>query len=108
MQDTTNINDTELAVLAALIRKPLYGFSLVEEVARISDGRVTVTLGGIYPVLHRMEGKGLIEAFWRDESEERLGARRRYYRITGLGESAARDTRNMLSAAFRGVRPAHA
>ena len=108
MEDTFSVNNTELAIIAALVRKPLYGFALVEEVTRITDGRVSVTLGGIYPTLYRMEKKGLIQPFWGDETETRLGARRRYYKLTGLGERAAKETRDMLSAAFRGVRPAHA
>jgi len=102
-----NVNDTELAVLAALLGRPLYGMTLIEEVARVSENRINLTLGGVYPVLHRMDEKGLIEGFWGDESEVRAGARRRYYRVTGLGEQALQDMRRMVSLAFR-RRPAHA
>ena len=100
--DVVSCNDTEIAVLSALFRRPLYGLLLVDEVAR-----VRLTLGSIYPVLHRMQDKGLIEGYWGDESETRLGARRRYYRVTGLGEQVLQDTRRMVTMAFR-RRPAHA
>jgi PadR family transcriptional regulator, regulatory protein PadR len=102
-----NTNDTELAILSALLRKPLYGLALIGEVARVSEDRVKLTLGGIYPILHRMQEKGFIEGNWGDDSETRHGARRRYYRVTGLGEQALRDTHRMVSKAMR-WKPAHA
>lgn len=93
-----NVTDTELAVLAALLRKPLYGLAIVERVKEISDGRIAVSLGGVYPALHRMETKNLLESFWGDESENR-GARRRYYRVTARGGQAIDQTQKMLTAA---------
>lgn len=90
------LNDTELAIVAALIGEALYGTALIDRVADISGGRVRLTLGGVYPTLHRMERKNLIEGFWGDKSETRGGARRRYYRVTGLGEQAFAETRQMV------------
>ena len=36
--------------------------------------------------LSRMEKKGYVDSRWGDDTEERSGARKRYYRLTGLGE----------------------
>src|SRR5215207_8698597 len=100
------LNDTELAIVAALIGKPLYGTELIDCVAEISEGRVQLTLGGVYPTLHRMQRKGLIEGSWGTDDEARGGARRRYYRVTGLGQEAFDSTRRMVMSVGR--RTAHA
>jgi DNA-binding PadR family transcriptional regulator len=48
-----------------------------------------------------MEQKRLVVATWGESSEVRQGARRRYYRITALGESALAESRDVLLQAFR-------
>ena len=90
------LNNTELAIVAALIEQPLYGNELIDRVAVVSNKTVKLTLGGVYATLHRMEKKGLIVGFWGDESETRGGARRRYYRVTGVGQRAFEATRRMV------------
>jgi DNA-binding PadR family transcriptional regulator len=51
-----------------------------------SGGKRQMGVGTLYPVLHSLEKKGLIESRWGDEGrEERGGARRRYYKLTGSG-----------------------
>lgn len=100
------LNETEIAIVAALIGESLYGTALIERVANISDGRIRPTLGGIYPTLHRMQAKGLIEGSWGDDDETRGGARRRYYRVTAKGLEAFEDTRRLVLSVRR--RTAHA
>jgi PadR family transcriptional regulator, regulatory protein PadR len=51
-----------------------------------SGGTRKMGIGTLYPVLHSLEKKGLIESRWgEEEKEERGGARRRYYKLTGAG-----------------------
>lgn len=94
-------NTTELAIMAALAVRPLYGLALIERVATITRRRVQLSLGGVYSTLHRMEAKHLIEGFWGDESESRSGARRRYYRLTDAGKQSVTETRQMLADALK-------
>lgn len=96
-----NLNSTELLVISALGSKERYGLEIADEVARISGGRQKISLGGLYTLLHRMDAKGLVAARWGATSEERQGARRRYYRVTALGARAARETKSLLQPAFR-------
>ena len=49
------LNDTELAIVAALLGKPLYGMQLIDKVAELSEGQIRLSLGGVYPTLHRMQ-----------------------------------------------------
>jgi len=74
------------AVLAALLcdpTAPKYGLEISRE-AHLPGGT-------IYPTLARLEARGWLESEWEDIDESREGRRRRrYYRLTGEGERAAR------------------
>lgn len=76
----------EELVLLALHSKELYGLQIPQAMEEASGGRRQMGVGTLYPVLHSLEKKGLIESRWGDEGrEERGGARRRYYKLTGNG-----------------------
>jgi DNA-binding PadR family transcriptional regulator len=72
-------------VLAILRRGPSYGYAIIKEVRALSGGALEWTDGMLYPVLHRLERDGLIEAY---DAVSETGRARRYYRIrrTGLKE----------------------
>lgn len=71
----------ELAVLSALRDGPEYGLSLVDRLR--ADAGLDVAEGSIYPMLHRLEKAGHIEAEWVLDS---ASARpRKYYGLTPTG-----------------------
>jgi PadR family transcriptional regulator len=61
-------------VLSILGQGEAYGYLIIKRVRELS--------GMLYPVLHRLEERGLIESTWR-ESEK--GRRRKYYRLKDAG-----------------------
>lgn len=72
--------------MLALFNKELYGLQIPQAMQEASGGRRQMGIGTLYPVLHSLEKKGLVESRWGDEGrEERGGARRRYYKLTGKG-----------------------
>jgi DNA-binding PadR family transcriptional regulator len=74
-------------LLALLIGKELYGLAIIDALEEVI-GR-SLSVGSLYPALHKMEKRGLIRSWWGEETpEERGHARRRYYTATGLGEQA--------------------
>jgi PadR family transcriptional regulator PadR len=75
----------ELVLLRLLQERPGYGYELVTEIARRSEGELEVKEGTLYPLLYRLEEQGLVETVW--ETPER-GAPRKYYRITAAGRRA--------------------
>ena len=80
------VSPREELVMLALYSKELYGLQIPQAVAEASDGRRKMGMGTLYPVLHSLEKKGLVESRWGNENrEERGGARRRYYKLTGCG-----------------------
>ena len=72
-------------VLSILSDGEAYGYDIMRSVDHLSDGKMQWTAGTLYPLMHRLESKGLIQAIWRPSES---GPRRKYYRITALGEQA--------------------
>jgi len=72
-------------VLAILAEGDSYGYAIIKRVAELSGGHLQWTDGMLYPVLHRLERQGLVEARW---GESETGRRRKYYRITKEGRAA--------------------
>ena len=91
------ITSTEAAILTALSGGELYGLALVERTKEVSSGKVRLSLGSVYPTLYRMEQKGLVKSHWGDNQEAANGARRRYYKATGVGQRALRDLAGMIA-----------
>ena len=75
-------------VLAILSGGESYGYAIIKRVDELSGGELRWTDGMLYPVLHRLERNGLVEANWvRSES----GRRRKYYRLTDQGSQELGD-----------------
>jgi DNA-binding PadR family transcriptional regulator len=92
-----SIGKTEVLILAAL-SKERYGLEIIDEVCEITDSKQKLSLGGLYTTLHRMEEKGLVESRWGEPTEERQGARRKYYKSTGLGIKALKEATRLYKA----------
>ena len=81
-------------ILTLLGQEPLYGYDIIQRVHTLSEGQIKWPPGKLYPLLHSLENKGLIEAFWKPSAE---GPARKYYRLTSAGEVAlAREKQSWL------------
>ena len=69
-------------LLSMIGQQPMYGYQLVRDLERRSQGYFTFKEGTLYPALHRLEKAGLIEGRWQMLPS---GRRRRYYYITDRG-----------------------
>lgn len=69
-------------VLAILSAGESYGYAILKRVDELSGGELRWTDGMLYPVLHRLERNGHVEATW---GRSEVGRRRKYYRLTSLG-----------------------
>ncbi len=69
-------------VLFAIRAGHRYGFDIMDATG-LPDGTV-------YPILRRLEKRGVLEGAWEDETEAREEQRpqRRYYRMTRVGEES--------------------
>lgn len=82
-------------VLAILGEGDSYGYAILTKVRELSGGQMEWTDGMLYPVLHRLERLGHIEARW--ELAE-TGRRRKYYRITPQGRAQLAEERRQWQA----------
>jgi PadR family transcriptional regulator, regulatory protein PadR len=95
-------------ILAILQEKPSYGYAIIKRVAQLSDGQLQWAEGMLYPVLHRLEKSGQIEAFWKDSES---GRKRKYYRIKEPGVEALQTHKeqwmamhNILKESWKNIR----
>jgi len=74
----------ELAILAALWERPLYGLEILRNLE--SDSDLIVVEGTVYPLLTRLRALALVESEW---VESESGHPRKYYRLTPAGRQRA-------------------
>jgi len=79
----TPLREPTFLVLTSLAAGPQHGYAVIEDVARMTDGRVRLRAGTLYAALDRLRTDGLIEVDREEVVQSRL---RRYYRLTGVGE----------------------
>jgi DNA-binding PadR family transcriptional regulator len=90
-------------VLAILAEEDSYGYAILQRVRELSGGRMEWTDGMLYPVLHRLERLGHVEARWEVAES---GRRRKYYRITSRGRAQLAEERRQwqaVDATLRGI-----
>jgi PadR family transcriptional regulator, regulatory protein PadR len=90
-------------VLAILAEGDSYGYAILRRVRELSGGRMEWTDGMLYPVLHRLERLGHVEAWWEVAHS---GRRRKYYRITSRGRVRLAEERRQwqaVDATLRGL-----
>lgn len=91
----------ETFLLAALTDGPSYGYQLVQDINAKAPGLLKTGEGTIYPVLHRLEKRQLIQSSW---STGETGRQRRYYRITTRGKRALSANRLQWAALAKVMR----
>lgn len=88
-------------VLSILSEGESYGYAIIKRVDELSEGELKWTDGMLYPVLHRLERNGYVEATW---GSSETGRRRKYYRLTDGGSQELASQRRqwqVVSAALR-------
>lgn len=75
----------EPLVLSLLAKGESYGYAIIQEIKARSQNKMEWTDGMLYPVLHRLERKGLIKARW---GESETGRKRKYYSLKKDGQKA--------------------
>ena len=77
-------------ILLALSEGEQHGYAIMLEVERRSGGAVTLHPGSLYRALNRLLETGLIEELEERPDPDHDDERRRYYRLTPLGDDVAR------------------
>ncbi|MEI2642340.1 MAG: helix-turn-helix transcriptional regulator [Candidatus Nanopelagicales bacterium] len=90
-------------VLGILNDGSSYGYAILKQIRELSAGELDWTDGMLYPLLHRLERLGHVQAAW-DRADN--GRRRRVYAITATGREALRERQrqwDVVDKALRGL-----
>lgn len=74
--------DIGLLVLSLIERSDMYGYQIIKELKSRSNNVFELQEGSLYPVLHSLEGQGLVKSYIGETDSAR---KRRYYKITDKG-----------------------
>ena len=90
MSDTTELlqGTLDLLILKAVSLGPLHGYGVLLRIQQISQERLLIQQGSLYPALYRLEHQALISSEW-GESENRRKAK--YYRLTTAGRRRLKE-----------------
>jgi PadR family transcriptional regulator PadR len=96
------LGEFEQLVLLALMRlgEGAYGVTIRQEI-EARTGR-DVSLGSIYPTLHRLEEKELVSSYNGEPTATRGGRSKRHFRLEPSGHNALNRSRDMLAALWQG------
>ncbi len=87
-------------ILLALAGEERHGYGIMQDVARQTNDKLQMGPGTLYGCLKRMLAAGLVEEAEERPDPELDDERRRYYRMTTLGERAVREEAQRLATAL--------
>ncbi len=88
----------------------MYGYEITQKVKELTKGKIDISEGALYPILHKLEAEGILET-----EKVYIGKRvRKYYSVTGNGKKEVETVSNeindfikTLSVIFNQKEPAH-
>ncbi|HVT39631.1 MAG TPA: PadR family transcriptional regulator [Gemmatimonadaceae bacterium] len=77
----------DMLILKALSWDDLHGYAVARWIERTADDTLRIEEGSLYPALHRLTGRGWVNAEWGVSENNR---RARYYSLTAEGRKQLR------------------
>ena len=90
----------EMLVLALVEEQQRHGYEIAQLIEQRSNGEIRFRVPSLYPLLYRLERRGLVEGRWVEKSGLR---RRRFYRITPAGRKALTAQRRGWKSLFEAL-----
>jgi PadR family transcriptional regulator PadR len=87
----------DVLILAMLEERDRHGYEIAKLIETRSKGAFTYHIASLYPMLYRLEGRGLIRGRWLEEAGAR---RRRFYRVTPKGRTFLNTERRQWRTFF--------
>src|ERR671919_477187 len=88
---------TEMLILALLEDRQRHGYEIAKLIEERSDGVLQFHVASLYPLLYRMEKRGLIKGTWIEKTGQR---RRRFYKLMPAGKKVLNQQRQTWSDFF--------
>jgi transcriptional regulator len=73
----------DLLILKAISLGPLHGYGVLLRIQQISQDKLQIQQGSLYPALYRLEHQGLIASEWGESENKR---RAKFYKLTAAGK----------------------
>ena len=90
-----------MLILALVEDRPRHGYEIAKLIEQRSEGVLQFHVASLYPLLYRLEKRGLIKGRWVEKAGQR---RRRYYKITNEGRTVLAAQRKEWSQFFGLIR----
>jgi PadR family transcriptional regulator PadR len=74
----------DLLILKVVAIGPVHGYAIAQRLQQVSRDVVQVPQGSLYPALHRLENRGLLEADWQATE---TGREAKFYKLTRKGRA---------------------
>jgi len=74
----------DLLILKTLALRPVHGYSIAQRIRQVSKDVLQVRQGSLYPALHRLEERGLLDAYW---GETESGREAKFYKLSRSGKA---------------------
>src|SRR2546426_3616879 len=82
----------DMLILQVVAAGPIHGYAIAQRIQQISKDVLQVQQGSLYPALHRLENRKLLQAEWKASD---TGRDAKFYRLTAKGrkqlEAEAKD-----------------
>jgi PadR family transcriptional regulator PadR len=79
---------TTTLILKLLEEKDMYGYQMIETLAKKSDNTFNLKAGTLYPILHNLENNGFVESYVKEQSNGKI---RKYYHLTSKGKKLLQE-----------------
>jgi PadR family transcriptional regulator PadR len=82
----------DMLILKVVAEGPIHGYAIAHQIQEISREVLQVRQGSLYPALHRLEKRKLLQSEWKHTE---TGREAKFYRLTSKGTRELRaETRN--------------
>ena len=83
LDKTLVTRSTGMLLLKLLEEQDMYGYQMIDTLAKRSDNTFSLKAGTLYPLLHGLENSGMVTSYEEKAEGDRT---RKYYRITPKGK----------------------
>ncbi len=73
----------DMLVLQILSEAPCHGYAIGQQIQHLTDDRLTIEQGSLYPALYRLERRGWVKSRWQKNSAS--NRRAKVYQMTAKG-----------------------
>lgn len=78
----------DLLILKTVAHGPIHGYGIAQRILLISKEILHVQQGSLYPALHRLQSKGLLNSAWKESGN---GPMAKYYSLTPSGRKSLQE-----------------